>query len=101
MMVLMIEEDDGMNVDIQDPVQLANDGVEITSQAAIFNEEITKIYGIVDDLKNSWVGQSSQRFTQGIESYRDDFVKFADLISKFGDLINAVGKDYQNLEENL
>lgn len=90
-----------MDINIQDPFQLANDGVEISSQAAIFNEEITRIYGIIDDLKRSWVGQSSTRFTDGVESYRDDFVKFANLISQFGELINAVGRDYQSLEENL
>ena len=90
-----------MDIQIQDPGKLVNDGGAISESATQFQGEITKIYGIIDDLKNSWVGQSASRFTEGVESYRTDFENFAKAIGQFGELISAVGTDYQNLENEL
>ena len=47
-----------MDIQIQDPGKLVNDGGAISESATQFQGEVTKIYGIIDDLKNSWVGQS-------------------------------------------
>ncbi len=76
-------------------------GNEIVQNAASYNTEINKIYSIVDDLKTTWTGSAAQRFTDNIESFREDYQKFGQLINDFGELLVAIGKDYQNLEENL
>lgn len=90
-----------MNIDIQDPNKLVSDGNEMSEQARQFKEEVKRIYEITDDLKNSWVGESSKRFTDNIEKYRADFEAFGDAIGKFGSLISSVGQDYINLENEL
>lgn len=90
-----------MDIQIQDPGRLISDGGEMSAAAQQFQQEVTKIYGIIDDLKRSWAGQSAQRFTEGVESYRTDFENFAKAIGQFGELISAVGQDYQHLEEEL
>jgi len=90
-----------MDINIQDPGKLISDGGAISEAATQFQNEVTKIYGIVDDLKRSWVGQSASRFTDGIESFRSDFENFAKIVGQFGELISAVGTDYQNLENEL
>ena len=96
-------EKDGvlMDINIQDPGRLVTDGNEISVVGNQFKQEVEKIYGIIDDLKRSWAGQSAQRFTEGVEGYRTDFETFAKAIGQFGELISAVGQDYQNLENEL
>lgn len=95
------KEDDKMNIEIEDPGKLISDGSSISSSAAEFQNEIRTIYGIIDDLKNSWTGESATRYTQNVESFRAEFENFAKIMGEFGELINAVGTDYQNLESEL
>lgn len=90
-----------MNIEIQDPGRLISDGNSISSKATEFQSEISTIYRIIDDLKNSWTGEAASRYTQNVESFRADFEKFAQIMGEFGELINAVGTDYQNLESEL
>ena len=90
-----------MNISIQDPQKLINDGGSISETATQFQNEISRIYSVVDDLKASWTGESAKRYTDGIESYRADLEEFAKLIGQFGELISAVGTDYQKLESEL
>ena len=84
-----------------DPEQAISYGNQIVQNAATYNTEIKKIYSIVGDLKSTWTGSAAQRFTDNIESYRQDYEKFGQLIKEFGELLTAIGKDYQSLEENL
>ncbi len=90
-----------MDISINDPGKLVSDGSQISESATEFKKEIQTIYGVIDDLKRSWVGESSSRFTNGVESFRADFEDFANKIEQFGQLINAIGTDYQNLESEL
>lgn len=88
-------------ISIQDPDKLVKDGNSIADESKKLQEEITKIYSVIDDLKQSWVGDSSKRFTTNIESFKEDLEKFAKVVGEFGELISAVGTDYQNLEKEL
>lgn len=84
-----------------DPEQAISYGNQIIRNATSYNDEIKKIYGIVDDLKKTWTGSAAQRFTDNIDSFKADYEKFGKLINDFGELLVAVGKDYKELEENL
>ena len=84
-----------------DPQQAINYGNQIIQNSATYNNEIKKIYSIVGDLKAAWTGSAAERFTNNIESFRGDYEKFGKLINDFGELLVAIGKDYQNLEQNL
>lgn len=84
-----------------DPEQAISNGNQIIQTASTFNSEVKKIYSIVDDLKTAWTGSSASRYTEKIESYRQDYEKFGQLINDFGELLLAIGKDYKSLEENL
>lgn len=84
-----------------DPEQAISYGNQIIQNASAYNSEIKKVYSIVGDLKSTWTGSAAQRFTDNIESFRNDYEKFGQLINDFGELLVAIGKDYKNLEENL
>lgn len=84
-----------------EPSEVISCGKTITENAAIYNEEIKNIYLIVDDLKKSWTGTAADRFTGNIENFRKDYEDFGQLITDFGALLEAIGKDYENLENNL
>ncbi len=87
-----------INIDAEKTITYGN---EIVAEAKSFNEEVSKIYGIIDDLKKTWTGSAAQRFTDNIESFRTDYEEFGKLINNFGELLVAIGTDYQNLETNL
>ena len=82
-----------MNIDIQDPNKLVSDGNEMSEQARQFKEEVKRIYEITDDLKNSWVGQSSQRFTDNINKYKNGIMISENLIKNKG--FKSVNGNYQ------
>ncbi len=84
-----------------DPEEAIKYGNQIIQNAGTYNSEINKIYSIVGDLKTNWTGSAAQRFTDNIESFKNDYEKFGQLIKDFGELLVAIGKDYKSLEENL
>ena len=90
-----------MNIGIEDYEQLISDGKRIQNTTREFQSEIDNIYSIIDDLKNSWTGESAKRYTDDIEGFKEDFLKLADLMLDHGTLIESVGKDYKRLEEEL
>lgn len=91
----------GIKLAIDDSAKLVNDGNSIITSAEEFQKEITNIYNIVDELKNSWTGESATRYTNNIESFRGDFQTLARTLGEFGSLIASVGADYEKLESDL
>lgn len=89
-----------MNISI-DPELAISYGNQIVSSAQEFNKEVDNIYSIVNDLKKNWTGSAAQRFTDNIESFKDEYQEFGKLINNFGELLAAIGQDYKSLEENL
>ena len=83
------------------PDQAITYGNQIVQNASDYQAQIKKIYSIVGDLKATWTGSAAQRFTDDIESFRTDYENFGKLINDFGELLVAIGKDYENLEKNL
>ena len=89
------------SIDLDDYMKLIDDGNKIKSSTTEFKEEIRKIYSTIDDLKNSWTGESAKRYTDSIESYRQDFDKLVELMQGHGELVENVGSGYRDLEENM
>ncbi len=89
------------NVSIEDYEQLIKDGDSIVVTSDSFNTEIDKIYATIDELKETWTGSSAQKYTDDIESFRQDLYDFQKLVKGHGALVNSVGKDYKHLEEEL
>ena len=84
-----------------EPQQAIVYGNQIIQNSNSYNAEIKKIYEIVGDLKTTWTGSAAQRFVDDIESFKSDYEKFGKLIKDFGELLVAIGKDYQKLEDEL
>lgn len=83
------------------PTDAIGYGKQIIQNSNSYNDQIKRIYDIVDDLKTTWTGSAAERFTKNIDSFREDYKKFGELINNFGELLVAIGKDYQDLESNL
>ena len=90
-----------MNIEIQDASKLVADGNTLSAKAQEFKTEITNIYSIIDDLKNSWTGDSARKYTDNIEKFRTEFEQFAAAIEQFGEIVKTVGNSYLNLESEL
>ncbi len=84
-----------------EPKDAIDYGNQIIQNANTYKSEIKKIYSIVGDLRTTWTGTAAQHFTDNIESFREDYEKFGQLINDFGELLVAIGKDYENLENSL
>ena len=50
-----------MDINVNDAVKLIKDGESIIETATEFEKEIANIYTTIDDLKNSWTGESATR----------------------------------------
>ena len=89
------------HVSIEDYNQLINDGEDMQNDAEELEREINSIYETIDELEKTWSGESAEKYAKEIRSYKDDLLKFKKLVKGHGELVNAVGKDYKNLEETL
>ncbi len=89
-----------MNDNIQiDPGKVKNAAKKIEDNAVSYNKEIQAIYSTIDELKKAWQGSSAQRFTDDIESFREEFEKFGVQLKNYSDVLNSVAGDYQKLED--
>lgn len=84
-----------------DPDTAISCGNAIVSSGGDYLNQIKQIYEIVGDLKTNWTGSAAQRFTDKIESFQADYEKLGQLIEQFGELLVAIGKDYNALEADL
>lgn len=92
---------DQRHVSIEDYNQLISDGDEMQNDAEELEREINSIYETIDELEKTWTGESAEKYTKEIRSYKEDLLKFKKLVKGHGQLVNAVGKDYKRLEETL
>lgn len=76
-------------------------GKDINTKGLAYNDEVKKIYEIVDDLKVAWTGTAAKRFVDDIESFRKDYERFGQLIIEVGGIFTTVGRQYKDLEDNL
>ena len=98
---VMSTSNENRNISIEDYGELISDGAKIVETADTFRTEIDSIYKTVGELKEAWSGSSAERYATNIEEFKDDLYKFQELIGGHGQLVNAVGKDYESLEERL
>ena len=84
-----------------DPVRAQKLGNLIVQKSEEYKNEVNNLYRIISDLKLAWTGTAAQKFTNDIEAFKDDYIKFGKLINDYGELLSAIGKDYQRLEETL
>lgn len=90
-----------MDITVNDAVKLIRDGESIIETSTEFEKEIANIYTTIDDLKNSWTGESATRYTQEIEKYKSDFESLAKTLKQHGALAKAAGTDYNELENSI
>lgn len=81
-----------------DPKKLIDCGNEIIDKATSYNKEIQNVYSKINDLKAAWTGERATSFIEAIEKYKGQYENFGKLIKQLGELIVAVGTDYQNFE---
>ncbi len=91
----------GIAVDLGSPTKLAEQGNEISQKSEELKKEIDNIYHIVDELKEAWKGQSASRYVDNIEKFRPDLEEFAKALDAHGKVINSIGEQYKDLENNL
>ncbi|MBQ9071725.1 MAG: WXG100 family type VII secretion target [Bacilli bacterium] len=81
-----------------DPQELINCGNKIIENASDYNNEVNKIFTTVTNLKGVWTGERATSFTDAIEKFKADYENFGKLINQLGELVLAIGKDYDNFE---
>ena len=88
------------NININ-PEEMITYGNAVKQNGVDFLTQVTAIYAIVDDLKNAWTGTAASRYVENIEGFKKEYENFGDLINKYGELLVAIGKDYQELEQEF
>lgn len=85
----------------EDPMKIVNYGQEIITKATEFKQKISNIYDTVEMLKTNWKGAAAQKFVTNIDSFKEDYEKFGQVINDFGQLLTEIGQEYIYLENNL
>lgn len=87
-----------MEIRVDDPAVVKNCGEQISAKADEYQNQIKKIYSILDDLTNTWQGTRSQTFQAKMANCRKEFEKFGENLTNFGELVRATGDAYTKIE---
>jgi len=64
--------------------QIRRLGQEVQGQAGSYNSETKKIYGAVDNLKNSWKGADNQGYINKVNEQRKTIEDLGKVIENYG-----------------
>lgn len=70
-------------------------GNQLSSLSTDYVNQIDELYRIVDELKNSWLGDRATRYTNDIESFRDLYKAFGSQMNHVADVYTLAGTNYK------
>ena len=70
-------------------------GNELANLSTDYNAKIEELYRIVDELKNSWLGDRATRYTNAVESYREAYKAFGAKMNHVANVYTVAGTNYQ------
>ena len=82
-------------------VQLYNDSDYINGKSVDWAEQVKNVYNTIAELKQSWAGQFSKQYTDAVEAFQPELVKFANDLSVMAATLATASNMYKNLENGM
>ena len=70
-------------------------GNQLANLSTDYIAQIDELYRIVDELKNSWLGDRATRYTNDIESFRESYKAFGAQMNHVASVYTLAGTNYK------
>ena len=90
-----------MNSISVNPELLSQYGKQISGLAADYKSEINAIYKTIDDLNNSWHGDSANLFNNTVKGFEADLKSLGTKIEEMGNDLVAIANTYSNFNDMI
>ena len=70
-------------------------GNQLSSLSADYISQIDELYRIVDELKESWLGDRATRYTNDLESFREMYKTFGSQMNHVSEVYTLAGTNYK------
>jgi len=83
------------------PEELRVAGRNLVSDADNYLAEVKGMYGVVDNLRNSWKGTDNQQFCQTLYGYKSNIEALGQVIGNYGIFLQETGNSLEKLQADV
>lgn len=76
-------------------------GKEVQSLAQDYQNEVTKIYSNIENLRNAWSGQDNQAYINKVNEYKADIEKLGKVIDSYGLFLVETARNLENIQNEI
>lgn len=80
---------------------LSTRGKEVQSLARDYQNEVTKIYSNIENLRNAWSGQDNQAYINKVNEYKADIEKLGKVIDSYGLFLVETARNLENIQNEI
>lgn len=81
--------------------QMNYDAKEIQDAAIEYNNAVTELYKIVDNLTTSWQGTDNVAFANKINSYKEEIVALGQVVNNYALFLNRSSGSLNDLQSDI
>lgn len=76
-------------------------GKKVQSLAQDYQNEVTKIYSNIENLRNAWSGQDNQAYINKVNEYKADIEKLGKVIDSYGLFLVETARNLENIQNEI
>lgn len=76
-------------------------GKEVQSLAQDYQNEVTKIYSNIENLRNAWSGQDNQAYINKVNEYKADIENLGKVINRYGLFLVETARNLENIQNEI
>lgn len=76
-------------------------GSEVISIAQEYQNNVKRIYQIIDNISSNWSGVDSQQYVAKTNEHRPNIEALGTAIKEYGELVTLAGKNFEAAQEQL
>ena len=89
-------------MNIQDNTEnLSTRGKEVQSLAQDYQNEVSKIYSNIENLRNAWSGQDNQAYINKVNEYKADIENLGKVIDRYGLFLVETARNLENIQNEI
>ena len=66
-----------------------------------YQNEVTKIYSNIENLRNAWSGQDNETYINKVNEYKADIEKLGKVIDRYGLFLVETARNLENIQNEI
>ncbi len=83
------------------PDEIRNGGKNLVNDADSYLADVKAMYGVIDNLRNTWKGTDNQQFCQTLYGYKENIDALGQVIGNYGVFLQETGNSLEKLQADV